>query len=196
MQSRRILPVFILLLPTLAGCMGGTLGQQLARSLVIQGADKVTELAVDAQLTEAAKPRQYSLKGTEPDPYLAAFLLAQIPEIKPEIIVEPLPDSSVPVPEQQGIRSSRLVKVEVWNLIVGREKHTMLQRSLSRGSAVLPAPVEWSEWQLAAGGLENHQSTPLYFLLPPHFGRVKSGDKAIIEIAGAGGLHVARHRAE
>ena len=196
MYSPPKLPLLLLLLPVLTGCMGGSVGQQLARSLFMQGADKVTELAVDSQLRESRAPRQIVLRDTEPDPYLGAFLLAQIPEIQPQVIIEPLPASPPSVPDSQGIRSSRLVRVEVWNLIVGREKHVMMQRSLSHGSEVLPSPVEWADWQLAAGGLDNQQSAPLYFLLPPDFGRVRSGDKAIIEIANAGGLHVARHRAE
>ncbi len=177
------------------GCASGPVAQQIASSVATRVADKVVGEIVDAQLRREREPRNIVLKDTEPNPYYAKFLLSQFRDVpQGEVIVEPIPPH---VEVEQGnarLASSRLVTVEVVNLVVGQEKQALLERGLHNGSTVLPAPVEWREWQLASGNLPGHPDTRLYFLVPPDFGRMNSGDSAVVEIAHVGGLHIARHR--
>lgn len=190
-QPTRYLPLLILPF-MLAGCMGGSVGQQLARSLAMQGADHITGMAIEASERAASAPRNIVLKDTEPDPYWAAFLLTQLPVGEPAILVEPLPER----PAEPVAQGGRLVRVELWNLIVGQEKHTLLQRSRERGSEIVPPPDEWQRWQVAAGGMQQHTDQPLHILIPPQLGPLRSGDRAIVEISATGGIHVARYRAD
>ncbi len=180
-----------------SGCASGPVGQQIASSIATRVADKVVGEIVDAELRREREPRNIVLKDTAPDPYYAKFLLAQFPDAPPEeAVVEPIPNH---VEIEQGnapMPASRLVTVEVVNLVIGREKQAVLERSLRNGSDILPEPVAWRDWQLASGSLPGHAGAQLYFLIPPEFGRMHSGDTAIVEIAHVGGLHIARHRAD
>jgi len=175
--------------------MGGSIGQQMARSLLMQGADKVTGLAVEANERVANTPHSIQLSDPNYEPYWASFVRLQLPDPQPQPIIEPLPVQRQSPAQLQAI-SSRLVTVEVWNLVVGEEKQALLQRSLNHGSSILPSPADWSSWQVAEGVMQSQANQTIYFLLPPDFGRVRTGDKAVIEIAEMGGLHIARHRAD
>lgn len=151
---------------------------------------------VDAELRREREPVNIVLRDTEPDPYYAKFLLTQFPDApKTEMIVEPLPSHVELEQGRTSVPANRLVTVEILNLIIGKEKQLALERSLLNGSTVLPTPVEWRDWQLAAGTLPGHADSQLYFLIPPDFGRISSGERAIVEIAGTGGIHIARYRA-
>jgi hypothetical protein len=185
----------------LTGCMGGPIAQQIASSIATRVADKVVGDAVDEQLRKEREPRHIDLMNTEPDPYLSKFLFSQFAEPEqPQMIIEPLPSNAgqvdaEPSNGQPRANSSRLVSVELLNLIIGQEKQAMLERSLQKGSTVLPTPIEWRDWQLATGNLQGHAESQLYVLIPPSFGRIRSGDLAVVEIASVGGVHIARYRA-
>ncbi len=180
----------------LPGCAGGPIAQQIASSIATRMADKVVGDMVDEQLRKEQEPRHIDLMNTEPDPYLGKFLTMQFADPQEtQAVVEPLPTHVELENGNASITSSRLVSVEVINLIIGQEKQAVLERSLQNGSTILPAPIEWRDWQLAAGNLQGHTEKQLYFLVPPDFGKVRSGDLAIVEIANVGGLHIARHHA-
>lgn len=179
----------------LSGCASGPVAQQIASSVATRVADKVVGEIVDAQLRREREPSNIVLRDTEPDPYYAKFLLAQFSEIpQGEALVEPIPPHVELEYGKATAPSSRLVTVEVVNLVVGQEKQILLERSLRNGSTILPSPMEWRHWQLASGSLPGYSETQLYFLVPPDFGRMHSGDSAVVEIAHVGGLHIARHR--
>lgn len=185
-----------LLAVMLSGCAGGPIAQQIASSVATRVADKVVGDMVDEQLRKEREPRRIDIMNTEPDPYLGKFLTMQFADPQQaQVVVEPLPSHVELENGKTGITSSRLVSVEVLNLIIGQEKLAVLERSMQNGSTILPAPMEWRDWQLAAGNLQGHAETQLYFLVPPDFGKVRSGDLAIVEIANVGGLHIARYRA-
>jgi len=188
--------VAITLAMMLSGCMGGPIAQQIASSIATRVADKVVGDAVDEQLRKEREPRHIDLMNSDTDPYLSKFLFTQFAEPnQPQIIYESLPQRTTLDDDHPRASTSRLVSVEIWNLIIGQEKQAMLERSLQKGSTVVPTPNEWRDWQLATGNMKGHAENQLYFLIPPNFGRVTSGDQAIVEIAGVGGLHIARYRA-
>src|SRR3989338_1543099 len=103
----------------LCGCLGGSIAQQIARSLLLQGADKATAAAMDAhERNEKSAAQNAPLKDTVPNDYQIAFLRSGFETIQPQ--VEPFPqmlyEQETPI---QFMQESKLVSVEVWNLLIG-----------------------------------------------------------------------------
>lgn len=202
----------------LSGCLGGTVAQQIARSIATSVADNAVASAMDVQEVDAQdkfsrKPKNIVLKDTPPDPYLVAFASARFEELKP--ISEPLPDT---LTEDETIApvviSSQLVRVELFNLLIGDEKAAVYTKAQLLGATLLPKPREWKLWQVATGKIKteaNHskakhsevnqsdsalkQSQQLItFLIPPEFGKLPSGSVTLVEIANFGELNIARYK--
>lgn len=180
----------------LSGCFGGTVAQQLARSILIQGADKATAAALDANERNEKRANQYVVPNkTEFDDYQIAFLRSGFEPIQPQ--VEALP----PVPAKTEtsaptLQESKLVSVEVWNLLIGDEKQHLLEKARLQGSMLIPPKEEWSQWQVAIGSTESNQPShkeAITFLIPPDMGKVRSGGKAVVELSTAGELSIARY---
>jgi hypothetical protein len=183
-------------LVTLSGCVGGPIARQIASSMAMRVADNATASIVESQERKDEEARHTMVfKDTPPDPYWAAFVTSGFTQVTP--IVEPLPadpqanQSSDTTPAAQV---SRLVRVELWNMLTNEEKQAVLERSSKLGATDLPPKSEWPQWKVAAGGLENQKGAAIYFLIPPDFGHINSGDKAVVEISSLGGLHFARYR--
>ena len=182
----------------LSGCLGGSIGVQIARSILLQGADKVTANMIDAQERKDEFARHNAvLKDTEPDEYWAAFVTSRFSQQQPA--AAPL-HQDYRVAEYQAvpaisstIEASRLVRVEMWNLLIGDEKRSVLEKARLLGSSTLPPPAEWQHWQVATGTMSGEHSSPITFLIPPEFGKLASGGFALVEIASTGGLHIARY---
>lgn len=184
----------------LGGCAGPFLAKQIASSVAWGMADKATAAVVEAQEKKNNEPRHIDIMNTEPDPYLAKFLAIQFPDQQvEEVRIEPLP-KELTAPEP-AVESNRLVSVEVWNVILGKDKQIILDRArfLNASHAIAEnisfVDSDYKNWQVASGGLVGHKETAVTFLVPPDFGKVKSGDLAIVEIAPTGGIHIARYRA-
>lgn len=174
-----------LLSSALGGCFGGTVAEQLARSVIVQGADRVTATALDAkersekfalqQLPDQSQPYQNQqfrnlqspnldtpkqpqlrYKDTPADPYRLAFINSGFETITAQI--EPLPEN---IAEEetpvQSIQETRLVQVEVWSLLIGDEKNRILEKARLQGATTIPPKTEWKQWQLAVGA-ETDQS--------------------------------------
>lgn len=182
----------------LSGCLGA-IGMQLAQTVLIQGADKITANIMEAQDRKEEFARHNTvLKDTEPDEYWAAFVTSSYAKVEPT--AESLPDYrvaefKVPTATASQIEVSRLVRVEMWNLLIGDEKRSVLEKARLLGSGNLPPPNEWPNWQVATGALEGQKSQSITFLIPPDFGKFTSGKSALVEISGVGGLHIARYPA-
>lgn len=186
-----------MLATTLSGCFGGTIAQQLVSSIIMQGADKATASAMDAQernnktLVNTAR-----LKDSPPDEFHMALLHGGFESVQPQI--EPLPaiqaDIETPIKIMQ---ESKLVNVEVWNLLIGDEKQHLMEKARLQGSSNIPPKEEWSQWQIAVGAAENNSANnnqhPITFLVPPDIGKMRSGAKAMVEISSAGELSIARY---
>jgi len=187
-----------LTLVTLSGCVGGPIAQQIASSIISQTADNYTSNKYDEYLLNKAKERpNIVLKDTEPDRYWAAFVTSGFAEAPVRPVADDASkktDSSMSE-KSEHTESSRLVCVEVWNLLIGQEKISVLEKAQLLGSTQLPKPEEWANWQVATGALETDSKRTITFLIPPDFGKFVSGERAFVEISDVGGLHIARHLA-
>jgi hypothetical protein len=177
---------------TLCGCLGGTVAQQLVRSMLMHGADKVTAAAVEAGgRNEKLAAQKLTLKDTPPDEYKLAFINSGFEKVT--LHVEPLP--AVQIEEEKALelmQETALVQVEVWNLLAGDEKQHMLEKARLQGSTILPPKNEWQQWQIATGGTVHNQQT-ITFLIPPEIGKLHSGTIALVELSSAGELNIARY---
>lgn len=188
----------------LSGCFGGTVAQQLVRSMMMQGADKITGNALEAkEKSDKLAAQKMPLKDTPPDPYQLAFINSAFETITPQ--VEPLPPQAAVEEEQpaQAIQETRLVQVEVWNLLVGDEKTRILENARLQGVTDIPPKNEWQQWQVAVGATDvistnGKASKPIQeitFLVPPEIGKLHSGTKALVELSNVGELNIARYTA-
>ncbi len=172
----------------LTGCLGGSIGQQIVQSILLQGADKATASAMDAH-----ERNQIALakKNAKPDPYTIAFLNAGFEPVTAQI--EPLPEA---LPEEEKdlpmMQETKLVPVEIWSLLAGEEKQNVLEAARLRGSTEIPPKNEWRQWQIATGA-SNQSNQPITFLIPPEMGKMRSGAKAMVELSRSNELSVARY---
>jgi hypothetical protein len=181
-----------LLLP---GCMGGSIARQVASSIAMQIADRAVGHALDKP--EVAEPGQTNrlLMRSGLDPYQEAFLKAQF-VTTPAIPPEP-PQPQKPDPAETAVPiTTPLATVEVWGLVIGEEKRTMLENMRDLGIAAVPPEHAWEQWQLAEGGMSELSDRPLLILVPPELGKMRSGDFAVVELGMNNGFYVARDRLE
>ncbi|MBA3695653.1 MAG: hypothetical protein H0W85_02540 [Methylotenera sp.] len=188
---------------TLCSCLGGTFAQQLARSMLMHGADKLTGAALNAkEKNDKLAAQKAPLKDTPVDPYKLAFINSAFEAVTPK--VEPLPEIAIEEERPiQLIQETRLVQVEVWSLLVGDEKNRILEKARLQGSTLIPPKNEWQQWQIAVGAeaiplLVKKSTKPteaITFLVPPEIGKMHSGTKALVELSGVGELNVARYSA-
>jgi hypothetical protein len=182
----------------LTGCFGGTVAQQLARSLFIHGADKATAAAVDAHNRNEKLAAQYQVpKNSELNDYQIIFLRSGFEYVNPQIETLPQAPATAPAePTERTIRVSKLVYVEVWNLLLGDEKQRQLENASLQGSPLIPPREEWSQWYVAVGSAENVSSgnkQAITFLIPPEIGKMRSGARALVELPNNGELSIARY---
>lgn len=139
----------------LTACLGGTIAQQIVRSIATSVADNAIATAMDVQEIEPInqfdrKPKSIILKDTAPDPYLIAFANARFEQVKP--IAEPLPEQLAEIETPVAVAiSSQLVRVELFNLLIGAEKDAVYAKAQLMGATALPKPREWKLWQVATG---------------------------------------------
>jgi len=190
-KLRVLVPAFMLL--TLGGCVGGPIAQQLASSILMHAADKAVSNSIEnnARAEEEAL-RNQPLPDKLPDEYWAAFVTSGFSQVSP--IAEPLPQKPVVAVEKSpSAQTSRLVRVELWNLMLGEEKRSILEKARLMGDSAVPPREQWPQWKVATGGVANEKDKPIVFLIPPDFGNVSSGQQAVVELKGLGDLHVARY---
>ena len=198
----------------LTACLGGTIAQQIVRSIATSVADNAVATALDVQETEEInqfdrKPKSFILKDTVPDPYLIAFANARFEQVKP--IPEPLPEQLTEIETPVAVAiSSQLVRVELFNLLIGAEKDAVYAKAQLMGATALPKPREWKMWQVATGMITTEQTAInsaqnkskivqnqqlITYLIPPEFGKLPSGSVTMVELATLGELNIARYKA-
>ncbi len=181
----------------LTGCFGGTVAQQLARSLFMHGADKATAAVVDARERNEKIAAQYLVpNNTKLDDYQIAFLRSGFEVIQPKI--ETLPQIAEPmVSTSKQLQVSRLVSVEVWSLLIGDEKQNLLEKARLQGSQFIPPKNEWPTWHVAIGASDelkvSNQQQPITFLIPPDIGKMRTGARALVELTENSEISIARY---
>lgn len=185
--------VLLFMVATLSGCFGGTLAQQLARSIAVQGADKITSDAVDAQLRKDEEARNtVVLKDTVPDEYWIAFVNSGFLPRQDTLPVEtdkPQPQKT----ETPKIEISTLVRVELWSFLIGEERRQILDEARNMSITNMHPAKEWQDWRVATGAVKGEKNNVITFLIPPDFGKIHSGELALVELAGLGSLNIARY---
>ena len=175
----------------LSACFGGTIVQQIARTITTSVADRVVAKALDEQERKNLISQQNApLKDTVPDKYWAAFVTSGFQTIQP--ISMPLPHNIEEMQPTAIMQSALLVRVELINLMIGEEKNKVLEGARRLGATELPDKSQWSNWQVATGVIEGNKKL-ITFLIPPEFGKMPSGAKAMVEIATLGELNVLRY---
>jgi hypothetical protein len=181
------------MLLTLSSCIGGPIAQQLASSIIMRAADKAVSNSIESSMrAEEEAQRNMPMPDKLPDEYWAAFVTSGFSQVEP--IAEPVPMKPATAAENPlSPKVSRLVRVEFWNLMLGEEKQSFLEKARLMGASTIPPKSEWAEWKVATGATVNDVNKPLVFLIPPGFGKVSSGQYAVVEMSGPGELHVARY---
>ena len=137
--------------------------------------------------------KNIQLQNTAPDPYKIAFVNAAFEEIKP--VTEPLPqqlaEEETPI---QVVQGNQLVRVELFNLLIGEEKNAVYENARMMGATSLPQKREWQNWGVGTGAIQKDNKI-ITFLIPPEFGKMPSGTVAVVELASPGELNVARYKA-
>lgn len=204
----------------LGGCLGGTIAQQIARSIATSVVDKTMARAMDVDEDQAKSNRDpfnvarqetlvapsMTLPGTannsttpqtkkteniEIDDYTYAMATFSFKPIEP--ITEALPAETAEVETRVNIvQGNQLVRVELYNLLIGEEKNAVYESARLIGSTSLPPKREWQNWQVGVGAIE-HSKKVLTFLIPPEFGKLPSGAMTMVELAGSGELNIARY---
>jgi hypothetical protein len=204
----------------LSGCLGGSIAQQIARSIATSVVDKTVARAMDVDEDQEQSNRDpfnvkrhedlaapsATLPGTrassaisqtkkheavEVDDVTYAMATYSFKPLQP--IAEPLPEESIEVEERIAIvQGNQLVRVELFNLLIGEEKNAVYESARLMGSTSLPPKREWKNWQVGVGAIE-HSKKVLTFLIPPEFGKLPSGAITLVELVGPGELNIARY---
>lgn len=158
---------------------------------------------IEKQRAEQYQLAQRSIQQAQADPYRiaianTAFVETKFEDLKP--ITEALPQETTEMESQyEIIQSSQLVRVELFNLLIGDEKNAVYEQARLMGAASLPQKREWALWRVATGAIQasNIQTSKkmITFLIPPEFGKLPSGAVTMVELASPGELNVARYKA-
>lgn len=162
----------------------------------------LTQAQVDEQLTKQNLARlnaaKHSLQESKPTPLQLAIANTAFQEVKP--IAEPLPQETAEVESTSTvIQGTQLVRVELFNMLIGEEKNTVYENARMIGATNLPQKREWPMWRVATGAIQSSHNQPdkklITFLIPPEFGKLPSGAVTVVELANPGELNVARYKA-
>ena len=137
--------------------------------------------------------KNIQLQNTAPDPYKVAFVNAAFEEVKPIADLLPVQLAEVETPIQV-VEGNHLVRVELFNLLIGEEKNAVYENARMMGATSLPQKREWQSWGVGTGAIQKDKKV-ITFLIPPEFGKLPSGTVAVVELASPGELNVARYRA-
>ena len=116
------------------------------------------------------------------------------------------------------MKGNQLVRVELFNLLIGEEKNAVFENARMMGATSLPQKREWQNWGVATGAIQGVELVDVLqkgavqkeavqkeavqknkklitFLIPPEFGKMPSGTVAVVELANPGELNMARYKA-
>ena len=208
----------------LSGCLGGSIAQQIVSTIATRVADRAIASAMDVQdgpsnrkpsnaytnnsyadntvTTNTASSNNKSLakntplQNAPPDPYQVAFMNMAFDPAK--AISEPIPTQAEEIETRIALtEGNQLVRVELFNLLIGEEKNAVFEKARLLGATSLPQKREWQSWGVGTGAfkIDGQSDTKIItFLIPPEFGKLPSGSIAMVELASPGELNVARYK--
>jgi hypothetical protein len=152
--------------------------------------------APQATATKSANLQTAKPTATEIDDYTYALATFSFAPAKP--IAETIPETTEPVEERITItQGNQLVRVELFNLLIGEEKNAVYEKARLMGSTTLPQKREWQNWNVGTGAIKiagQIDKKMITFLIPPEFGKLPSGSVTFVELAGPGELNIARYK--
>lgn len=174
----------------LTGCLGGTIAQQIARSIATSVADNAIANAMDVNEDTPAQPKQ-SIALANRRPSDLALAISRTSFKKAETQSH---NNAEEANEKKllMIKSSALVHVKVFNIVIGKEKNTYFERARIVGALNLSQPEEWHLWHVASGEIIENE-TPITFIVPPTLGKPVSGSTTIVELSNIGDINIARY---
>lgn len=135
-------------------------------------------------------------QNTEPNDYWYALATSGFQPVKP--IAEPLPENVEEVETHIAIiEGNQLVRVELFNLLIGDEKNAVYEKARIMGATSLPQKREWQNWGVGTGAIKSNtekEKKVITFLIPPELGKLPSGAVAVVELANPGELNMARYK--
>lgn len=174
----------------LSGCLGGTVAQQIARSIATSIADKTIANAMDVNEDAETKSRQLiTLQDREPSELSMILMTSRFRDHPSDALSVMSKPAENPV---LILQVAPLVRVQLFNLIIGDERKSIIDGASSNGTLNLPDQRESDRWFVASGIIED-SNEPIIFLIPPDIAKLASGTIAIVELANAGNLSIARY---
>jgi len=184
--------LLVLAASLLTGCVGGPIIQQIASSIATKVADNAIANAMDVQDGPSNKKQDNGpRKDTVPDDTWMMMATAGFQPVDPN--AQLAPDNPPEEPPMQVFQSNHLVRVQLFNLLIGDEKTAVFEKARLVGALNLPDKREWPRWHVATGVTEKDKKM-ITFLIPPEFGKLPSGTLAMVELAGPGDLNIARYK--
>jgi hypothetical protein len=162
----------------LSGCLGGTIAQQIVRSIATKVADKAIANAMDVQdgpsnrkpkdtyaaqnnnngnnnasaYQNAMLSKQATIQS-EPDAYRFAIANTAFEPAQP--IAEALPEETEEVETRINVmQGNQLVQVELFNMLIGDEKNAVYEQARLIGATGLPQKREWQSWGVGTGEIK------------------------------------------
>jgi hypothetical protein len=182
----------------LSGCFGGTVAQQLVRSIATSVADKAIANAMDVNEDAQQKSRRHvaftSRQSDDMSYALKNMRFKQAP-LKNSPVNTQADNTALSLPppkKAQIIKESALVRVKVLNLIIGQEKNSLYEKARRIGALNLPSQQAWTNGHIAFGIIENTEN-PITVVIPAELGKPTSGSIIIVELANVGDLNIARY---
>ena len=125
---RKLRPaLFAAAAPALSGCFGGSVAQQIASSMAVHAADRVTANIVESQeLGTGTGRQQMGLADRAPDPYWTDFVTAGFAPATPQAQPQPPTEPALQPAANAEMTATPLMRIEIWNLLVGEVKHAFL----------------------------------------------------------------------
>ena len=185
--------VLLLAACLLSSCLGGPIVQQIASSIATRIADHAVANAMDVQ--DGPSNRKAESKPTEPDEVWMAMATSGFRTVEQNAALGTEPVAEAPPEEApvQILQANSLVRVQLFNLLIGDEKNAVFEKARLIGALNLPNRREWPRWYVATGMIEKDKKV-ITFLIPPEFGKLPSGTLATVELAGPGDLNIARYK--
>ena len=208
----------------LSSCLGGSIAQQIVSTIATRVADKAIASAMDVQdgpsnrkpsnaytnnsyanntvasntasSHNKSQAKNTALQNAPPDPYQTALMNMAFEPAK--AVSEPIPSQTQEVETRIAISDgNQLVRVELFNLLIGDEKNAVYEKARLMGAASLPKQREWQSWGVGTGAFKidgQNEKKIITFLIPPEFGKLPSGSITMVELASPGELNVARYK--